>query len=199
MIWGWSRGPGGLWSQHCRPCLMAPQKGLSLRSRKILGIKARVCNTQQEAPGPKSLQARSSPPLPGGTHLPFLSRGQKPRPGLCISLDFSPGPSWAQRPSLHPHGLCRAWKLHFLALSAHPAGGSGCPSSTACLCGSAPGTAEWGGSDTPVLGGEPPPPGASPALPTTSRQAPPDSSNTPAKRRGIYFVCKKLIIIDKCI
>lgn len=141
----------------------------------------------QEDPGDQSQGLQhpaggSRPQVPAGSLLPshswgdtptFSPRGQKPHPGLCLSLDFAPGPSWAQRPSLHPHGLCRAWKLHFLALSAHPAGGSACPSSTACLCGSAPRTAEWGGSDTPVLRGEPPPPGASPALPTTSRQAPP--------------------------
>lgn len=90
--------------------LLAPREGLSLRSRKISGIKARTCDTtQRKVPEPRTPGAphpRLPAPAPVGTHLPFPP-GDRALPGLGISLDF-PRPCLAQRlpsPLLSPAGI----------------------------------------------------------------------------------------------
>lgn len=89
--------------------------------------------------------------------------------------DFPAGPPLALQASAGSGSLLLLFHLHTLLRGATP------PSAWPWFRGGSEGTAV-----APPPGGVSPP-GSSPHL------------HIPAKRRGIYFVCKKLIIIDKCI
>lgn len=149
-------------------CFCWPLKRDHPKSRKISGIKARVCDTTQhealeprEPHGPASLQARPSHPFPvGPTCLP--SKRQR------LQLPLS-------------HAVCTSPKGAHTPPSQHSA-------------------APWPRPSKAVGGSVHWPDGAEHAVahPSHHLQNPPPSPAHPfpEKRRGIYFVCKKLFVIS---